>query len=274
MMKPVALISFLVTIFLHTYAAEVDTVITRSASMHKDIKAVVITPNGYDKTQHYPVVYLLHGYSGNYADWITKAPLITSYSDDYHLIIVCPDGDYNSWYFDSPVDSSKRYETYVSKELVSWIDSAYSTIATLKGRAITGLSMGGHGALYLAFRHQDVFGAAGSMSGGVDLQPFPANWDISKTLGNYAEHPEAWKNNSVINLVYLIANKNYPFMFDCGTEDFFYPVNKKLHDKLVQNEIPHDFISRPGAHTWEYWSNAVGYQMLFMHNYFEKNKGL
>lgn len=268
-MKPVLSFLFL-CIISAANAAKVDTVVTHSTSMNKDIKAVVITPGGYDKKKAYPVVYLLHGYSGNYADWITKAPSVASYADVFNLIIVCPDGDYNSWYFDSPVDSTKRYETYVSKELVQWIDSAYTTAKSAKGRAITGLSMGGHGALYLAFRHQDVFGAAGSMSGGVDLQPFPANWDISKKLGDYADHPEEWKNNSVVNLIYLIDKKNYPFLFDCGTDDFFYPVNLKFHQKLLTNGIPHDFISRAGAHTWEYWTNAVGYQMLFMHNFFMK----
>ena len=253
-------------------AATVDTVSTFSNSMQKQIKAVVILPNNYTKTKLYPVVYLLHGYGGNYADWITKVPSITTYSDEYNIIIVCPDGDYNSWYFDSPVDSTKRYETYIAKELVSWIDEHYTTLANAKGRAIAGLSMGGHGALYLAFRHQDVFGAAGSMSGGVDLQPFPANWGIAQKLGTYADHPEVWKLNSVINLTYLVQNKSYPLLFDCGTEDFFYPVNKKLHEKLLANGIPHDFISRPGAHSWEYWANAVGYQMLFMHNFFERKK--
>jgi len=130
--------------------------------------------------------------------------------------------------------------------------------------------MGGHGALYLAFRHQDVFGAAGSMSGGVDLRPFPANWDLSAKLGNYADHPLEWQNNSVINLLYLLKNNNLPLLIDCGTEDFFYPVNKKLHEKLLYYNIPHDFISRPGGHTWEYWANYISYQMLFMHNFFVK----
>lgn len=258
--------------FTCSQAAKVDTLLTTSASMHKTIKAVVVLPDTYNKSKRYPVVYLLHGYSGNYADWITKAPLIASYSDLYNLIIVCPDGNYNSWYFDSPVDTSMQYETYVSKELVQFTDSAYATIASPKGRAITGLSMGGHGALYLAFRHQDVFGAAGSMSGGVDLQPFPANWDIAKTLGDYAEHPEEWKNNSVINLLYLLKSNSLPILFDCGTEDFFYPVNRRLHEKMIQYAIPHTFISRPGAHTWSYWSDAVAYQMLFMNNFFIKNK--
>ncbi len=249
-------------------AATVDTAVTHSASMKKDIKAVVVMPDNYSKKTAYPVVYLLHGYSGNYADWITKVPAIKRLSDQYNLIIVCADGNFGSWYFDSPVDSSWRYETYVSKELVNYIDEHYSTIKDRKDRAITGLSMGGHGALYLAFKHQDVFGAVGSMSGGVDIRPFPNNWNLSDRLGTFKDHPENWEKNTVINLLYLLTPGSLSITLDCGTEDFFYGVNKTLHEKLLERNIPHDYTARPGGHTWEYWSNSIQYQMLFFNNYF------
>lgn len=262
---------FLITYFIVSpglFAAKVDTVLTYSASMKKDIKAVVITPDNYSKTTPYNVVYLLHGYSGNYADWVSKVPAIKNMSDQYNLILVCPDGNFGSWYFDSPVDSSWRYETYITKELIKFIDDHYSTRQSREGRAITGLSMGGHGALYLAFRHQDLFGAAGSMSGGVDIRPFPLNWDLSKRLGSYKDHPENWEKNTVINLVYLLTPRSLAITFDCGTDDFFYGVNKELHEKLLERNIPHDFTVRPGAHTWSYWANSIQYQMLFFNNYF------
>src|SRR5690606_41468252 len=67
--------------------------------------------------------------------------------------------DLDSWYWDSPIDPNYQYETFVSEELVKWIDKNYNTIASREGRAITGLSMGGHGGLYLGFRNLDVFGA-------------------------------------------------------------------------------------------------------------------
>jgi len=80
--------------------------------MHKDIKCVVIRPVMVSNERiRLPVVYLLHGYSGNYSNWITKVPDLKKYADEYKLLIVCPDGDYSSWYFDSPVDPSMRYET-------------------------------------------------------------------------------------------------------------------------------------------------------------------
>lgn len=254
----------------HILAANIDTVQTFSSCMKKNIKAVIITPEQYATATALPVIYLLHGYSGNYANWITNVPSLAAYADEFNLIIVCPDGACGSWYFDSPVDSTMRYETYIAKELVNWTDQHYKTIANRNGRGITGLSMGGHGALYLAFKHPDIFGAAGSMSGGVDIRPFPLNWDIADRLGSYARYPERWNQHTVINLTHLITPNTLAIMIDCGTEDFFYEVNKALHEKLLMNNIPHDFISRPGQHDWKYWANAVAYQLMFMHNYFKK----
>jgi len=252
-------------------AAVVDTVATYSPSMKKNIKAVVITPDNYKGAAELPVVYLLHGYSGNYADWITKAPGFEKAADLYNMIIVCADGN-NSWYWDSPVDEKYKYETYVSGELVKWVDDHYKTIKGREGRAITGLSMGGHGALYLAFKHQDVFGAAGTMSGGVDIRPFPNNWDMALRLGKYSEQPERWEKNTVINMLHLLTPNSLALLIDCGTEDFFYRVNENLHQQLLLRNIPHDYISRPGAHNWNYWSNSINYQLLFMNTYFKKAK--
>jgi S-formylglutathione hydrolase FrmB len=254
--------------FKPAHAAKVDTVQTYSAAMQKNIKAVVITPDDYTTVKEFPVVYLLHGYSGNYADWITKAKGFEKAADLYQMIIVCPDGN-NSWYWDSPVDKQYKYETYVASELVKWVDEKYKTIKDRKGRGITGLSMGGHGALYLALKHQDVFGAAGSMSGGVDIRPFPNNWDMAARLGKYAEQPERWEKNTVINLLHLLTPNSLALLIDCGIDDFFFKVNENLHQELMYRNIPHDYITRPGAHNWPYWNNAINYQLLFMNNYFK-----
>jgi S-formylglutathione hydrolase FrmB len=254
--------------FIHLKAATVDTVLTFSQSMNKEIKAVVIKPDIYSGKFALPVVYLLHGYGGRYSDWVKNVPLITRYADLYNMIIVCADGNVSSWYFDSPIDSSWKYETYVSSELVKWIDSHYSTIRKPSGRAITGLSMGGHGAFYLAFKHQDIFGAAGSMSGGVDFRPFPQNWEISKRLGDYKENPIAWDQNTVIDMLDLVKGKPLQLIFDCGVDDFFHTVNRNLHEKMLEYKIPHDYTERPGKHTWVYWTNSIQYQLLFFNNFF------
>ena len=165
-----------------------------------------------------------------------------------------------------------RYETYISNELIEIIDKRYNTVANRKGRAITGLSMGGHGAFYLAFRHQDIWGAAGSMSGGLDIRPFPNNWDMAKRLGEYSEFKENWEENTVINMVYLLKGDNLKLIFDCGYDDFFYGVNKRLHQKLMERNIPHEYTERPGKHNWDYWSNSVKYHLLFFDHYFKSAK--
>jgi S-formylglutathione hydrolase FrmB len=269
-MKKILLSAFLTFIVaFSSRAALVDTVQTYSPSMKKNIKAIVITPDSYSAGKEFPVIYLLHGYSGNYKDWVKMGKGVDKLADAFNIIYVLPDGS-TSWYFDSPVRKDFMYETYVSNELVNWVDQKYKTIKDRKGRAITGLSMGGHGALYLAFRHQDVFGAAGSMSGGVDFRPFPNNWDLSKNLGKYAEQPENWEKNTVINLVHLLTPNSLSLIIDCGVDDFFYLVNQNLHNKLLERNIPHDYITRPGAHNWEYWNNAIQYQTLFMSRYFSQ----
>lgn len=246
------------------FAGVVDTVDVWSASMHRNVRTVVISP---EKDGRYPVVYLLHGYGGDYSSWIkTTKPELPEMADKNGVVFVCPDGR-NSWYFDSPVDTSVRYITFVSKELVRYVDNHYPTLASRAGRAITGFSMGGHGALWCAL-NSGMFGAAGSMSGGVNLVPYPDSWEIKKVLGRYSENVNRWRESSVINNVEKL--KGIELIIDCGIDDFFYGDNLALHEKLVSMDIPHDFISRPGKHTHVYWSNSLDYQLLFFCKYFRR----
>lgn len=260
---------FLAGFGVRGYCGRVDTLQVFSAAMHKEIPCVVIVPDLYGKIQaDYPVLYLLHGYSGNYLDWITKVPELRHYVDEYHLIIVCPDGGFSSWYFDSPIDSAFRYETFITRELVPDIDARYQTIPDREHRGICGLSMGGHGALYLAIRHQNEFGSAAAISGGVDIMPFPNNWDIAKRLGDQATHRESWERHSVINLVDSLKNGALKIALDDGINDIFIKENRALHQKLLGLHIDHDYTERPGGHTWSYWRNAIPYELLFFYRTF------
>lgn len=262
-------LGFLSAHILNCYCASVDTIPIESKAMHKSIKNVVILPDSYNAIDSFPVVYMLHGAFGSYKDFITKIPDLAGLSDMYHLIIVCPDGGLSSWYFDSPVDTNYKYETYIAGELIEYIDQHFSAIKNRSGRAITGLSMGGHGAWYLAIRHPSLYGVAGSMSGGMDIRPFKKDWDLPKRLGNYKKHAGNWEKNTIIHMVNLLKNADLKLIFDCGTDDFFYKVNRNLHEKLVSLKIPHDYIERPGGHHWDYWSNSIKYQFLFFHNFFQ-----
>ena len=245
-----------------------ETLAVESKAMQKQVPVTVILPNAYHSMEAMPVIYLLHGHGDTHTAWADKGNA-GSLADQYNVILVMPDGGTNSWYWDSPVDPTYKYETFVSKELVAYIDSHYKTQADRTGRAITGLSMGGHGGLWLGIRHQDTYGAAGSTSGGVDIRPFPKNWGMSLRLGTIEENPKNWDDYTVINIVDQLKPDSMKLIIDCGTEDFFYEVNCALHEKLAAAKIPHDFYTRPGVHNWDYWRNSIKYQILFFSNYFK-----
>ena len=246
-----------------------DTIQVFSASMNKNIKTCVIVPDNYKKSKKkFPIVYLLHGYSGNYATWVKSFKEVSQQVDRYGFIAIGVDGNYSSWYFNSPIDPTFKYETYIIDELVPFIDKKYKTIASREGRAISGLSMGGHGSLYLSLKHQDVFGAAGSMSGGVDIRPFSEKWDIKNRLGAITDFPENWEKNTVVNLIELNQNNNLKLIIDCGVDDFFIDVNRELHQKMLALKIDHDYIERPGKHNIDYWENSLKFQLLFFYNFF------
>ena len=136
--------------------------------------------------------------------------------------------------------------------------------------AITGLSMGGHGAFWIGGKYPDIFGAIGSMSGGLDLRPFPVNWNLTEHLGNAKDNQKLWNDYTVMTHLERFVKNDYAIIFDCGSEDFFYDVNVKMHEALLEKKVPHDFISRPGAHNPLYWSNAIEYQLLYFSNFFNR----
>lgn len=269
--KKLLLITLFLVLVAPSFAAKVDTLLIKSPSMNKEVKVVVVTPDAAmgKKAVACPAIYLLHGYGGNAKTWIGIKPNLPQIADEKGIIFVCPDGK-NSWYWDSPLNPSYRYETFVSSELVKYIDEHYKTIADRKGRAITGLSMGGHGAMWNAIRHKDTFGAAGSTSGGMDIRPFPKNWEMSRQLGEYDSNKEVWDNHTVITQVDSLNNDDLAIIIDCGESDFFLNVNKDLHNRLLEKKINHDFITRPGAHNGTYWENSIDYQILFFDKFFKK----
>ena len=262
--------AFFTTAF--AFAGRVDTVNIYSHAMKQNLKCVVVTPTVYDGQKTFPVVYLLHGYSGSYNNWIKRVPDITNYADEYQLIIVCPEGGYSSWYFDSPVDDSLRYETFIAREVPAFIDSRYKTIASREGRAITGLSMGGHGGLFLAWKYAGFFGAAGSMSGALDLEPYKAKYQMTDILGDTLNN-KLYTDWSVVNMYKAKPAMPLSLIVDCGTADPFISSNRQLHTELINLNVEHDYIERNGGHNWAYWQNALPYQLLFFHRYFTNKEG-
>ena len=268
------------------HAARVDTLAIPSAAMHKTYRAAVVLPASYAKNKkaRYPVLYLLHGAYGHFADWLRNTPdkqLVARLADQYNLIIVLPEGETFGFYLDSPVSPDSQFETYLTKEVLPAIDQAYRTVRDRRGRVIAGLSMGGHGALYLAARHPDLYCAAGSMSGALDLTTINRKLSPADAaqraklwvpiLGTETNNPERFAVNSVMNLVDQLHRNGLPLIIDCGVDDGLIEINREAHRRLLYNHTPHDYIERPGAHTWEYWQNALPYQVLFFEQVLKGN---
>ncbi|MDE7025695.1 MAG: esterase family protein [Paramuribaculum sp.] len=250
---------------------KVITVEVSSDLLPKPMNVNVALPAGYDSdtAKRYPVVYLLNGHGGNNRTWGSLLPL-DSIASVYDIVIVCPDG-MNSWYFDSPVRENMQMESFITKRLVSYVDTCFRTLAKAESRAITGLSMGGHGALWLAIRHKDLFHNAGSTSGGVDFTPWPDSWNIKDALGEKKDNSDRWSNSTVASLVSGLEPGQLNIIFDCGTEDFFYDVNCALDSVLNARHIPHVYITSPGAHNGQYWSRSILPQLHYFNTVLKRD---
>lgn len=243
------------------FGATIDTVSIYSEAMDSLLSNVVVIPDGNERTdQTFPVLYLLHGWSGGFSDWNNKMDL-GKISDQYSIIIVCPEGGYSGWYLDSPVNNKNQFRTYVGEEVVAWIDTHYSTVRSRNGRAITGLSMGGHGSFYIASQFPDTFGAAGSMSGVMDLTQTRFSNDIRNLAGM-----EIIEDLNQISNVYqskMLTPFNSRLILDCGVEDKYIHVNRNMHTNLLSSGIDHVYSERPGTHSWEYWTTTLPHHILF-----------
>lgn len=285
-MKKISILLFALLVLQSNYicAAIVDSIDVPSSAMNKTYKAAVVLPVSYAKSKvAFPVLYLLHGGGGHFRDWLTLTPdkmLVKNLADQYNLIIVMPEGQPFSWYINSTVDKESQFETYITEEIIQKIDNTYRTVKDRKGRVITGLSMGGHGALYLSSKHPELFCSAGSMSGALDNNT--ANWKIpadflkniregfQKVIGDTL-NTTLYAGYSVLSMADRMKTNAMPLIIDIGVDDFLIETNRELHRRLVYNHTPHDYTERPGGHSWEYWQNSLPYHVLFFHNVLKAN---
>ena len=251
-MKKSLLIFILVLAFIYV-------IVKNFSTSHDDYSEyfnqyLVFKPDNYPDNQNYPLLFMLHGHAADYKQWSEIVDL-QKYANKYNFIIVCPDGNYDSWYVDSPIDSAIRFESYFFNKLVPEIFKSYNI--DKRNIFITGLSMGGHGAINLFFNHPDFFKSAGSTSGILDLLPFPTNWEIKNVLGEQEKHRDNWIKHSAIYNLDKIKDLDKKFIVDCGTEDFAYDVNRRFRDSCEVKGIKIKFIQTAGDHSYDYWAKSI-----------------
>lgn len=253
------LLSGIISLLFFSALAQDQCVIT-SVYLAKPDSIVVYKPDALDANRQYPVLYLLHGYSGNYKQW-SKIIDLQQYANQFGWFIVCPDGQYESWYIDSKVNAKSQYASFFFNDLFPYIQKNYPI--NNKNVFISGLSMGGHGALYLFSQHPEMFMAVGSTSGVVDLTQIGfLDSSLEKVLGSKSANRSKWESSSALNLAENWTIKK-PLIVDCGMQDALYNSNLIFKTKLEKLQIPLTFISQPGAHNRAYWAKSIDYHFLF-----------
>ncbi len=242
------------------HAPNVRVVTVASEALKGSRRAAVMLPPGYDNSPaRYPVLYLLHGLTGNWEDWSRKTNL-AAYAAAYSLIIVMPDGE-NSWYTNSAVRPDYRYEDFIVREMVSYVDTNYRSIADRHARAIAGLSMGGYGAMKLGLKFPQVYSALGSFSGALGLaQPGlkpPAGMAAKSLSEAFGSDDEARKLNDPFTIATKLAAVRPAIYFDCGNGDRLLDSNRKFADLLLAQKVAYEYREPPGEHNWEYWDRQI-----------------
>jgi S-formylglutathione hydrolase FrmB len=287
--------------------------VVHSAALGADKRVAVYLPPSYDRepARRYPVVVYLHGLSGSETDWLSKGGL-DAVADSLaaagtgEAILVMPDGDdgwWSNWAAESGYatcadslrteDPSRycvqahRYDDWISRDLVGYVDARYRTRADRAHRGIAGLSMGGVGALTLALRHPETFAAAMSHSGVVSAlyagpHPFAAPARYASTLDALIAPATSWKGRLTLALGTGVERwREYEpavlaeraqgsgaalpaIRFDCGTDDALLDENRALDWELTRLRVPHEYSEWPGAHSWRYWHDRTPQGLAWM----------
>ena len=237
-----------------------------SKLMGREMPYKLILPEDYSRENgaKFPVVFLLHGLTGRYNNWIEKTKL-KQYSDLHNFIIVTPEGD-NGWYTDSFSTPNDKYESYIVKELIPEIDKKFRTVANRENRFIAGLSMGGYGSLKFGLKYPDMFSLVGSFSGALGAASLSATnagafigGGIDKIYG--PPDSETRKANDIFTLIREVTPeklKAMPFIYQsCGTEDFLIQNNRDFLALMNEKKVPHEYREFPGGHDWKFWDDQV-----------------
>lgn len=222
---------------------------------------MIILPLGYDHSQQrYPVLYLLHGWAGDYKNWVTLTNLV-GYSRNYSMIIVTPDAQ-NSWYVNSATVPADRFEDYIVNDLIREVDTRWRTIASPHRRSMAGLSMGGYGSILFGLKHSDMFAMVASVSGAFDgpvgiERVMPVLRESTDRAYGPVESATRTENN-LYSLLAKSAPSKVPYLFlECGSQDPLLPSNRKLVEQLSSEKFAYEYHEYPGAHTWQFWDHSL-----------------
>ncbi|NLD61277.1 hypothetical protein GX645_02365 [Candidatus Sumerlaeota bacterium] len=231
-----------------------------SKSLDATTTCTVYTPDPIKPGKQYPVFYILHGYGGSHNSW-TQCTSMSLALMDREVIAVMPNGA-NGWFLDSPIVPKSNYESLIVKDVIPEIDRRYPTYPKREGRAIFGLSMGGHGAFILAEKHPELFASVSSLSGVLNLSSELPRYNLDELLGKDRK-AKPWHENNALELSDALTTANIALMIDCGEDDMYCRDAYEMHEKLAARGVQHKFRIHPGNHIWSYWDEHLGEHIAF-----------
>lgn len=220
-----------------------------SAALEKQTAVNVILPEGEGP---FPVMFLLHGLSDDHTIWNRRTRL-ESYLGGTPMIVVMPDGG-RGFYCDAA--EGYAFAKAIGVELPQLVRQWFHTTDRW---CVSGLSMGGYGAVRLALDHPETFVSACSLSGALAF----ARWtntseDVRQEFTRITGPDPVGGPNDLFALVEKLDSGRRPALrIDCGTEDFLIGHNREFHAHLQSLGVPHEYEEHPGDHTWEYWDEHI-----------------
>ena len=242
-----------------------------SSVLRRPVTANVVLPTDRNPSDApLRMLVLLHGALGNCNDWVTNTR-IQSLAEEKNICVIMPSGE-NSFYLDNPL-SSNYFGTYVGEELPVLMRRMFNLSSRREDCFISGLSMGGFGALRLGLKYSDTFGAAAPLSGAYVLhEPDPANEDeevgkMGFETSCFGSMRQGWESpeNNPLNLARALKERerageavNIPRIYmACGTEDALYSANCFVRDELLSMGYELSWEQGPGRHEWDFWDRFI-----------------
>ena len=275
------LVAMLASAGLVSAQSRIDCTSIESHMLHRPVRYCVMLPSNYEKeTRKYPVLYFLHGLGENEQALMRSGGwgLIEDLAREHKVgdfIMVAPEG--RGTFFINSADGHNRYSDFLINEFLPFIETHYRIIRTRKSRGVTGLSMGGYGALRLAFAHPELFGSVSAQSAALITEtPAQLNADLKDAgplaglLGSVFGNPidvAHWKQNNPFELARKdqIQIRTQAIYINCGDQDDygFDGGATQLHKQLTAEGVHHEFHLYPGRHSADYFLSHLGETIEF-----------
>jgi len=261
--------------------------------LHRGVRYCVMLPSSYEKepNKKYPVLYFLHGLGENEQALVRSGGwgLIEDLQRQHRVgdfLLIAPEG--GGSFFINSADGRERYSDFFLTEFLPYVEGHYRVTRERNGRGITGLSMGGYGALRFAFAHPELFGSVSAQSPALITEsPAEMNADLrnggplANLLGGVFGDPVNvvhWRQNSPFDL----ARKNQiqithqAIYMNCGQQDEygFAAAASRMHKQLLAEGIQHEFDLYPGGHSGNYFLSHLGETFEFHWRIFARSAGV